>query len=270
MKNKISFLFAVLMFVCTSLIAQNDILKIKQTATVKASPTAHITSDNIGNLYVYDGSTIHKYDLAGALLYTYSETRYGEIAFVDASQPLKILVFFRDFSKLILLDNTMSIISPVSDLNAKGWDQVTLVCNGRNNEFVFYDEKNFELVKTDLNLKSLSSSGNLTAILGISLKPDFLLAYDNFILLNNPSNGILVFDEYGSYLKTIQCKDCAPIQAKDEKLFTVKKGILKTIGLKTNSVSEQAFPTQYEGVTIVYGNYFFVHDNDCIKIYRKD
>jgi hypothetical protein len=66
------------------------------------------TTDNLQNIYLYHGNSIRKYSPQGQLLYNYSDKSYGAITSVDVNDPLKMLVFYKDFPEIVLLDNTLS------------------------------------------------------------------------------------------------------------------------------------------------------------------
>src|SRR5271157_882697 len=78
--------------------------------TIKAQ-ISFMTTDNLGNLYVLVNNELKKFDSQGNLLKTFSDKSHGNINFVDVSDPLKILLHFRDFHQLLFLDNTLSVKS---------------------------------------------------------------------------------------------------------------------------------------------------------------
>ncbi len=168
------------------------------------TPSDFFTSDNQSNVYVVKGNELTKYDKTGKVLYKYSNKNYGNISFVDASNMLRILVFYKDFLQVVLLDNTLSITGDPVNLEKVGFQQTQLVCSSNNNGLWIYDQQNFELIRFDQNLAKVQQTGNLTSTLNIELQPVALLEYDNKVYLNNPSTGILIFDIYGTYYKTIR------------------------------------------------------------------
>ena len=60
--------------------------------------------DAFGNVYVINAMQISKYNALGILQKSFSVKRYGKIDFVDASNPLKILVYYKDFQQVLFLD----------------------------------------------------------------------------------------------------------------------------------------------------------------------
>ena len=68
----------------------------------------YFTSDNLGNAYLIKGHEIFKYLPNGKLFNRYSNLMLGNITSVDATNPLKLLLFYRDFSKIQFLDNQLA------------------------------------------------------------------------------------------------------------------------------------------------------------------
>ena len=91
------------------------------------------TSDNQSNIYVVKGKDLTKFDKTGKELYKYSNKNFGSIRFVDASNMLRVLVFYKDFLQVIFLDNTLSIIGDPINIEKIGFQQTQLVCSSSNN-----------------------------------------------------------------------------------------------------------------------------------------
>jgi hypothetical protein len=70
--------------------------------------SAFFTTDNIGNIYTVNGDQISKFSPNGDLLKIYSNKKLGKISSVDASNPLRIVVYYKDFARVVLLDSQLS------------------------------------------------------------------------------------------------------------------------------------------------------------------
>jgi hypothetical protein len=163
----------------------------------------HVEIDAFGNIYVINTHEIIKYNSMGVLQKKFSNKRYGKIDFVDAMNPLKILVYYKDFQRIIFLDNQLSESSNMISLELLNHEQSSLVCSSSNNSFWIYDKQNNELCRFDAELKSLVKTGNLKRILDVDIKPNYMQEHNNYLYLNCPNEGILVFDIYGTFYKTI-------------------------------------------------------------------
>ena len=174
-----------------------------------------MTTDNLGNFYFVKDGEIKKFDQEGRLWFTFSDNRFGSIYSVDASDPHKVLVFYNDMSVVLTLDNTLSINSDIIELQDIPIYNSTLTCHSYNNTFWVYDEVNFSLSRMDYNMETLNHTGNLSVLLNQPIKPNFLVEYNNKVYLNNPESGILVFDRFGTYIKTIPLMGLKEFQVKE-------------------------------------------------------
>ena len=89
-----------LLITLTAFAFVTDQFSLVKTISIK---TDFITTDNLGNCYAVRGNILEKYDYKGTLLKTYSNKQYGKISFVDATNPLKLLVFYNGFLQGMLL-----------------------------------------------------------------------------------------------------------------------------------------------------------------------
>jgi hypothetical protein len=178
-----------------------------------------MTSDNIGNVYLIKGESIAKYDSAGVLQKTFSNKTFGAITSADATNALRIVLFYKDFNRIVTLDNTLSQNGDAIQLETIGFPLATLAASSHDNGMWIYDQQTFELVHLDRNMQVELRTGNLSQILGIELQPNFLIEKDNRLFLNNPATGILVFDVFGTYSKTIPVKDLKGFQVVDDNII---------------------------------------------------
>ncbi len=200
------------------------------------------TTDNQSNIYTVKANELTKYDKTGKELYKYSNKNFGNISFVDASNMLKILVYYKDFLQVVLLDNTLSITGDPISLEQIGFLQGQLVCSSNNSGMWIYDQQNFELVRLDQNLLPTQKTGNLTSTLNEVLQPNLLLEYNNRVYLNNPASGILVFDVYGTYFKTIPVKNAVSVQSVGDWVYYVANKKVNAYNLKTTEEKKFEMP----------------------------
>ncbi|MFC2111120.1 hypothetical protein ACFLQ5_01570 [Bacteroidota bacterium] len=226
-------LFIILAFSLMSLLNSTD-FKLEKTIVIKGD---FITTDKLGNIYLVAANTIKKYDNEGKLIKTFSNLNAGNISFVDASNPLKILVFYKDFGQIDFLDNTLSLSGSSIKLANLKLEQSSLACNSYNNGFWVYDETNIQLKRIDESLNISHESGNISQLSGLELFPNYLVEQNNFVYLNDSDNGILVFDRYGTYLKTIPFKNLESIQVIGNSIVFVQESLLKSYNMESFEIN---------------------------------
>ena len=62
--------------------------------------------DDFENSYYINHNNLYK--KTAQTIYSYANSQLGEITSVDITNPLKILVFYRDFNAVLLLDNRLN------------------------------------------------------------------------------------------------------------------------------------------------------------------
>lgn len=202
------------------------------------------TTDNLGNIYLRRAEELKKFDQNGKLLNLYSDKSLGRISSVDASNFLKLVVFYKDFSKVVFLDNMLAPTGEPIHLQRFQLEQATLAASSHNNGLWLYHQFEFQLIRLGQNMKPSHQTPNLMQLLGYPLSPNFLVEVNNVVYLNNPETGILIFDVYGTYNKTIPIKGLQSFQVFENKIFYFKDNEFKSFNMKTMEESTIAVPEQ--------------------------
>jgi hypothetical protein len=203
----------------------------KQVAKIEFKADG-FTTDILGNVYLRKGEELKKYNQDGKLLNPYSDKSLGRITSVDATNFLKLVLFYRDFSKIMFLDNMLAPSTEPIQLQKFQYEQATLAASSHNNGLWLYQQFEFQLVRLSQNLKKTHETPNLMQLLGHPINPNFLMEVNNVVYLNNPETGILLFDIYGTYSKTIAIKGLTEFQVIEDKIVYFKNGVLKSYHLK--------------------------------------
>ena len=85
-----------------------------------------------------------------------------------------------------------------------------------------------------------SQSGNLLQTTGQRILPNFLTEYDQRVYLNDPQQGILVFDAFGTYLKTIPVKGLFHFQCQSREIIYAAGD--SAVALETTAFTERKMP----------------------------
>jgi len=159
------------------------------------------TVDVLGNLYLVQETELTKYNAELKKQATFSDLSLGEISSVDASDAMNLLLFYKDFAKILFLDNTLSIKKSAIDLTDLGFPNASLACLSYNNGFWIFDPVNQELVRINQFMEVGERSGNLNQIINAEIEPDQLFESGDYVYLKDFNKGIFVFDRYGGFLK---------------------------------------------------------------------
>lgn len=198
------------------------------------------TTDNLSNSYLVNGEELIKYNASGKQLLKYSNKRFGKITAIDATNALKVLLYYKDFQQLVFLDSQLSQNGDAISLENLGYEQTDLVCTSFNNSFWIYNKQSNELIRFNENSQPIAKTGNLKQLLQAELKPDFMIEHNSYLYLNCPDIGIYVFDMYGTFNKIISLKNLSAFQVSNNIVYYFKQGTFYSYN--TKAFEERSIP----------------------------
>jgi len=166
------------------------------------------------------------------------------------------------------LDNQLSERGDRVELDVLGYFQTTAVCRSYNDGFWIYDQTTFELTRFTEQLEISQQSGNLAQILDFVPQPNYMREYNNWLYLNDPEQGVLVFDWYGSYTKTIPVKGLKKFVIRADKLFYITGKLLESYDLQTSQFAQMSLPrVKIMDFSIFEDNLVIITQNE-LQVYR--
>jgi len=194
-------------------------------------------SDPMGNVYIVQNNTLKKFSSSHEKAGHYTNTFLGNIYSVDVSDPLRILLYYKDYNQIVWVDNFLSEIRSPVWLDALGIDQIELVCSSNQGGFWVFNSLSNQLQYYDVNLQLVHESPTLNILTGPDITPTSMLEKSRSIYLNVPGTGILVFDRFGNYSKTLALEASSEFQVTDNYVYFMKEGELFSYDLRTAEVS---------------------------------
>mgnify|MGYP000853867271 CR=1 FL=1 len=202
------FFFTILFFSLYSKGFASDSLVLLRRVPISARL---FSTDPIGNIYVIKGNNaLVKYNPQGDSIGFFNEIKKGKIAQIDASNPLRILLFYNDFGNILVLDNVLSLKSTIK-LNNLGLVNVPCIANSADGSAWLLDPSGMLL---KINSKpEISFTTSLRNVLEKAIDPIYMLEYDRSLYVVDSTDGIYKFDQFGLY------KTHYPFQTKELQLF---------------------------------------------------
>lgn len=180
--------------------------------------------DNSDYIYVVNDDEIFKYSTNGELLFRYSNLALGDISTIDVSNPMKVLVFYKLNSQLVILDNTLTQRGETIQLEDRNLYQATAIgFNYLDNGIWVFDQSLFQLVRLNENFEVTYESGNLAEILHMkNLNVNRITIRHQNMYLQTEENGLLVFDIYGTFFKKIPISQPNDFQVDEKFIYYLK------------------------------------------------
>ncbi len=226
------------------------------------------TTDNLQNIYVYEGNVLKKYNSSGVLLSSHSDKSYGNITSVNAYDPMKVMVFYKDFPIILFLDNTLSQNGNGINPADIGYPLTSMACMSHDNGVWLYDAQNSQLVRFDVNLTPLQKTGNLNQLLGLALNPVSLAEYNSYVYLNDTTQGILMFDAFGTYYKTIPFKGLTHFEVRGDDMFYMQNHKIHSFHMKTVTEDIIAQPDSLAIQCRVEKNLLYENHKDTVRVFE--
>lgn len=232
------------------------------------APSGEFYADHMDNIYFIDGHKIIKVETGTGESYEYGSLSDGAISGADVSNPLQIMLFYRNFNRVLFLDNKLAHLRSPVDLADLGIEQAILACSsGRGGFWIFSDRSN-KLVYFDRQLLNTHQSLMLSSIISGNVKPVYMTEAGNMVFLNVPRKGILVFDRFASYLTTVPYKGPDKFQVLDGKIIYYTGSELQSLDMEGLEVEVIGLPegSKAENVQIRSGRIYILSGN-TITVY---
>jgi len=201
----------ILLFFCialsTSVFSQNIELKTNEKVFV----------DHLENIYTLDKENLKL--ISSEKTYEYQNNFLGEIQSIDISDPLQILIFHKEANQIIFLNKELSEIGPAISFDDLGLFDVELVSSSQINGFWLFNSAFQRIEFYDHRLERVHASRDLSPLLADAGSLQELSMVNDNIYLKTHKAGILVFDRFANYIKTLPIKNCSSVQYFNQKIL---------------------------------------------------
>ncbi|MDQ3049517.1 MAG: hypothetical protein M3Q95_01385 [Bacteroidota bacterium] len=225
------------------------------------------TTDPLGNCYIYSKGDVTKFNTDGIETGRFSTREFGDISLVDATNPLKILIVFREFSTAIVLDASLSPQATI-DLSFPGVPYVNVIATSREDGYWIVDPVAKQIKKINDQLAIVSDGTPFRQVSSEEIEAKYLVDSGDWLIIQGGTYGVLIFDRFGTYFKTIPGIPVTRIQASGhELLYKENTGMVK-MDLRTGATDKFLLPENGEGdYSRVEGNRIFLKTQNLLKIY---
>ena len=169
----------------------------------KKGQFSNVTTDDFGNIYLTNTEkNLIKLSSNLDSLYTF-ESKNLEVDLVAPQNALKILVLDKNLNNAIFLDKTLSPTTEEISLNELELPNIEAISMSRDNNVWLFDTDAQELKKFNTKFNQISTSGNLMNIVNDNWFPFLLKEKGEKVYLADSIKGIMEFDFFGGYLRTL-------------------------------------------------------------------
>jgi hypothetical protein len=201
---RVSFILICLYLTCTTH-AQKDSVAYLQPIQFIAGSYVNFYVDGFENIYLLNANNQIKKitDKGDSLAVSNALKRFGDVYSMDVSNSLKIVVFYKDYTTIVVLDRFLKTLNTI-DLRQDGIMQTQAVALSYDNNYWVFDEVDNKLKKVDDNGNILLSTPDFRTVFTEPFIPEKIIDYNGFVYLYNRKQGCKIFDYYGALKQSIE------------------------------------------------------------------
>ena len=203
--------------------------------------------DELGSVYVVTSTgQIKKYNANLDSLAVFNDVkRYGKLHSIHAENPLRTILFFKNFNTVVLLDRMMQMLQKI-DLRKLSLFQVNAIAPSYDNRLWIFDQQNNKIKKINFDGSLVFESTDLRLVFDEVLHPFKMIEHQGSLYLLDSINGVYQFDYYGGFKKKLSCPHTLDIESWGNALLGIEKDrvwlkVENEINSKWADISHQIF-----------------------------
>lgn len=160
--------------------------------------------DNLGNFYLVGRQQqIKKISSTFDSIGLFNDKRnLGKLYSIDVSNPLRVLLFYKDFASIIILDRFLNVRTLLNLRNVQ-IQQVSAITQSYDNNIWVYDELDNNIKKIDESGRVLLRSPDFRVLFDVPPQPKYLQDLNRYLYAYDSSKGLLLMDYFGAYRNLI-------------------------------------------------------------------
>ncbi len=229
----------------------------------------HVEVDATGNIYLINSTNqLKKLNSKGDSMAVFNDVRrYGNVSYVDVSNPLKTLVYYKNYSTIVVLDRLLTLRTTLNLRNRQIF-RVNAVTTSYDNNIWIFDEQELKLKKINESGKTLLESNDLRLLTDKIPTAVFITDAENTIYLYDPEQGLFLFDQYAAFKNVLPYQHWSTVTVSKNKLLGISKNQLNIFDMSTRNLKTVLLPeifTKAIALRIMNDRIFVLNkDNLCI------
>jgi DNA-binding beta-propeller fold protein YncE len=227
--------------------------------------------DNLDNLYILSSTgQLKKFNANGDSVAVYNQVRnFGKLSSLDVSNPLKPLLFYKDFSTVVVLDRLLANRARL-DLKKFGVFQPGAIALSYDNNIWVFDEYDNKLKKIDEQGNKLLETSDFRSIFNHPISPQKIINDNNLVYLADTAQGVFVFDNYGTYKKKISIKNWNSLEIANGAIIRTGKDEIILYNPSTFADASRKIPASFQPFihSFTSSNRLVTFTNNSLRIYR--
>lgn len=236
--------------------------------TVQPGNIAGLYADDLCNFYTLEKSgRITRYNTNGDSTGSCSFIRHGVPDHVDVTNPLRPLLYYKQFGRIVVLDNMLSVKTEIN-LRSLNMLNTSMAAMGADGNIWVYDQFASALYKLDIRTNSVKKTAEPGVLLGTVVHPETMLAAGRKLFMVDTTLGLLIFDEYGSYMNTVPLPGIKDLQVAGDQLTYFSGNAIHYYNFKTIAAHDIPLPVGGAAGAKVCGEHIYIRLSDAVAIFE--
>ncbi len=232
---------------------------------------SYFNVDNLDNIYlITNGNQLKKINAAGDSAGVFNDVkRYGNPTSIDVTNPLKILLYYKPFSTVIVLDRLLNIRNTIN-FRKQNIFAVQCIAASYDNNIWLFDEQDYKLKKIDETGVRLQETTDWRILLDTVPSPARIIDRNNFIYLYDTEKGFYIFDYYGGFKNRLAFTGWNNVEVSGKVIYGFNNNVLYSYELSSFQLKEYKLPTffgDHTAIKAMNGKVYLLNDNG-LDIYQ--
>ena len=258
-----------------SIIDSTNVQGIKTDSTFKylkviPGSYSYMDVDVLDNIYlITENNQLKKIKANGDSLAVFNDVKkFGNPTLLDVSNPLKVLLYYKSFSTVIILDRFLTIRNTINFRNQNIFKVKTLATSYDNNIWIF-DEQDLKLKKINEEGNLVMESTDMRQLVDPVPFPQQIIDSDNLVYLYDEKKGFFIFDYYGGLKNTLPFVNWTDVAISGNKMMGFSENKLLSYQLNSLNLKTYELPSffrDHEAFKAVNGKVYLLK-KDGVEIY---
>ena len=230
----------------------------------------YLNVDALDNIYLITaGNQLKKLNSNGDSLAVFNDVKkYGNPSYIDVSNPLKTLVYYKSFSTVVILDRLLAMRTTIN-FRKQNIFTVKAIATSYDNNIWLFDEQDNKLKKIDDDGKLLQESTDLRLLVDSVPSPSQIIDSDDLVYLYDEKKGFYIFDYYGALKNNIPFLGWQNTAIARKKMYGFSGNTLFSYELSSLNLKKYELPSffkNYQAIKAINNKVYLLKD-DGIDIY---
>jgi len=213
---------------------------------------SYFNVDNLDNIYlVTAGNQLKKLNANGDSVAVYNDVkRYGNPSSIDVTNPMKVLLYYKNFSTVVVLDRQLNSRNSIN-FRKQNIFTVKAIATSYDNNIWLFDEQELKLRKIDDEGKALMETNDWRQLFDSIPLPTQIIDRGNFVYLYDPEKGFYIFDYYGAFKNKLAFLNWNNVEVSGQTMYGFSGDNLYSYQLNSLTLKEYRLPGFFKGYVAI-------------------